>query len=252
MHALRMRLLTLLASLGLVCAATCASAHPHVWVTMQETVLYDGNSITGLQQAWTFDEIYTQQAIEGLDKNGDGKYDRQELQELAQVNIDGLKEFEYFTFAKLGNTPLKFKPPVDYWLDYTDKGILTLHFTLPLEQPVAADAPGFSFAVFDSSYFIAFDYSETDPVKLSAKAPATCKAAIHEPPEDEDSQKLNDAFANALGKDQQQPANGAAAPADGSAASPDTGTTAGGPMGDGGSVTIGTGSRSVTVQCAKS
>ena len=34
---------------------------------------------------------------------------------------------------------LKFKAPVDYWCEYKD-GILTLHFTLPLEQPVAAGA----------------------------------------------------------------------------------------------------------------
>ena len=100
---------------GLSCATSQALTHPHVWVTMKETVLYDKAAITGLQQAWTFDEIYTQQAIEGLDKNGDGKYDREELKELAQVNIDGLKEFEYFTFAKLGDKPLKFNPPVDYW-----------------------------------------------------------------------------------------------------------------------------------------
>ncbi|MEI9900970.1 MAG: DUF1007 family protein [Hyphomicrobium sp.] len=52
-----------------------------------------------------------------------------------------MKEFDYFTYAKLGSTALKFKPPVDYWLDHTDKGILTLHFTLPLEQPISADAP---------------------------------------------------------------------------------------------------------------
>ena len=106
---------------GLVLGASGAQAHPHVWVIMNETVLYDKGSITGLQQAWTFDEFYTQQAIEGLDKNGDGKYDREELKDLAQVNIDGLKEFAYFTFAKLGDTELKFKPPVDYWLDYSDK-----------------------------------------------------------------------------------------------------------------------------------
>lgn len=134
---------------GLILGATGAQAHPHVWVIMNETVLYDKGSITGLQQAWTFDEFYTQQAIEGLDKNGDGKYDREELKDLAQVNIDGLKEFAYFTFAKLGDTELKFKPPVDYWLDYSDKKILTLHFTLLLEQPVSAQASGFNFAVFD-------------------------------------------------------------------------------------------------------
>jgi ABC-type uncharacterized transport system substrate-binding protein len=115
---------------GLVLGESRAQAHPHVWVTMKETVLYDKGTITGLQQAWTFDEFYTQQAIEGLDKNGDGKYDREELKELAQVNIDGLKEFAYFTVAKLGDTELKFKPPVDYWLDYSDQKILTLHFNL--------------------------------------------------------------------------------------------------------------------------
>ena len=185
---------------GLAGSAGRALAHPHVWVTASATVLYDHNAITGLQQAWTFDEFYTQQAIEGLDKNGDGKYDRQELQELAQVNIDGLKEFAYFTNAKLGADDLKFKPPVDYWLDYTDKGVLTLHFTLPLEKPVPADAVGFAFSVSDPSYFIAFDLAKDDPVKLGPGAPPGCATTISDPSEDDaDSQKLNQAFSNALG-----------------------------------------------------
>jgi ABC-type uncharacterized transport system substrate-binding protein len=205
---------------GLVLAAGTAQAHPHVWVTMKETVLYDKGTITGLQQAWTFDELYTQQAIEGLDKNGDGRYDRDELKELAQVNIDGLKEFSYFTFAKLGDTELKFKPPIDYWLDYSDKGILTLHFTLPLEQPVSAAVPGFNFAVFDSSYFIAFEFAEADPVQLGANAPAGCKTTIHEPSEDADTQKLNDAFAGAMSQE--------------------------------GSVNLGAGGKTVAIECARS
>ena len=145
-----------------------------MWVTASATVLYDHNTITGLQQAWTFDEFYTQQAIEGLDKNGDGKYDRQELSELAQVNMDGLKEFNYFTVAKLGDADLKFKPPVDYWLEYNDQKILTLHFTLPLEKPVPAEATGFAFSVSDPSYFIAFDLAKRTP---SSSAPARPPAA---------------------------------------------------------------------------
>src|SRR3990170_6798387 len=87
-----------------------AEAHPHVWVTVEATVPYENGTITGLQEAWTFDEFYTQQAIEGLDANRDGRYDRQELSELAKVNIEGLKEFNYFTYAKLGKGDLKFKP----------------------------------------------------------------------------------------------------------------------------------------------
>jgi ABC-type uncharacterized transport system substrate-binding protein len=178
-----------------------ADAHPHVWVTVEATVPYENGTITGLQEAWTFDEFYTQQAIEGLDANRDGKYDRQELAELAKVNIDGLKEFNYFTYAKLGAGDLKFKPPVDYWLEHTDKGILKLHFTLPLEQPVQASGDGFTFQVHDPSYFIAFDLAKDNPVKLGPHAPAGCAAAVREPAEETDSQtqQLNDAFSGALG-----------------------------------------------------
>ena len=212
----------LLAATGVLFGAwNSALAHPHVWVTMKSTVLYENGAITGLRQAWTFDELYTETAIEGLDKNGDGKYSREELQELAQVNIDGLKEFDYFTYAKVGEAALAFKPPVEYWLEHTDDGILTLHFTLSLEKPVPSTTKGFSFSVFDSSYFIAFNFAEADPVQLGAGAPTSCKPSISEaPPEsDSDMQSLNDAFSSV--------------------------------MGDGGTVNIGT-SRSVAIECAKS
>jgi ABC-type uncharacterized transport system substrate-binding protein len=193
-------LAALVLTAGLDAPAHPALAHPHVWVTATATVLYDHNTITGLQQAWSFDEFYTQMAIEGLDTNGDGKYDRQELSGLAQVNIDGLKEFDYFTFAKLGTENLKFKPPVDYWLEYSDKKILTLHFTLPLEKPVPADAANFAFSVSDPSYFIAFDLAKDNPVKLGPGATPGCAATISDPSEDDaDAQKLNQAFSNALG-----------------------------------------------------
>lgn len=190
-----------LAAIVLSTLSSGANAHPHVWVSVKSTVLYDKGSISGLQQAWTFDEFYTQQAIEGLDKNGDGKYDRKELAELAQVNIDGLKEFAYFTYAKVADKDRKFKPPVDYWLEHTDKGILTLHFTLPLQESVSADAGEFSFSVYDPSYFIAFDLAEDNPVTLGSGAPAGCAPAVREPADDEDSdaQKLDQAFSSAMG-----------------------------------------------------
>ncbi len=55
-----------------------------------------------MRHKWLFDEYYTTMAIEGLDKNKDGVYDREELAELAKVNIEGLKDFAYFTFPGLG------------------------------------------------------------------------------------------------------------------------------------------------------
>lgn len=188
-------LLALVLALG---AAQPAQAHPHVWVTVETTVVYDDGRITGLRHRWVFDDLYTAMAIQGLDTNGDGAYSREELAELAQVNIDGLKEFQYFTYVKLGDTRLGHKPPVDYYLEHKDDE-LALHFTLPFEQPVMADAQGFSFSVFDESFFIAFDFGEENPVKLSAGAPEGCSANVGVP-ENEliEFKALNEAFGGAL------------------------------------------------------
>jgi len=175
-----------------------ASAHPHVWVTVKTTVLYDGGRIVGLRHAWTFDDAYTEMAIEGLDTNNDGVYSREELAELAKVNVDGLKEFGYFTYAKLGETPIGEKEPTDSYLDYKDK-LLTLYFTLPFVQPVPADAKGFNFAVFDESFFIAFDFSKDDPVVLGSGAPKDCSVDIAIPKNElEQLQALNKSFGGQL------------------------------------------------------
>ena len=117
-------------------SASSVPAHPHVWVTMETEVdLGPNKEITGFKHKWTFDELYTNFAIEGLDTNGDGVYSEEELKPLAQTNVEALKEFDYFTFAFLGATKVPLKEPVNYRLEYKDK-LLTLYFELPLEKPV--------------------------------------------------------------------------------------------------------------------
>jgi len=152
-----------------------AAAHPHVWVTMEASLLYENGAFVGIRHKWTFDEYYTASAIEGLDKNKDGIYDREELAELAKVNIDALKDFDYFTFPTLSGQALKLGEPRDYWLEHKD-GALSLLFTVPFATPVLPDAKGFAFAVYDPSFFIAFDFAKGDsPLRLGEGAPKTCK-----------------------------------------------------------------------------
>lgn len=180
--------------------AEAANAHPHVWVTYEATIVYNNGAVTGLEHVWSFDDMYTAMAIQGLDKNNDGKYTREELAELAKVNMDGLKDFNYFTFAKLNGTELKFAGPADPWLEY-ENGILRLHFRMPLEQPVLAEAQGLNFSIYDPSFFIAFEPEKTDALKL-ASAPEGCTATFVDPEADknaEDAKKLGEAFFQELG-----------------------------------------------------
>jgi len=78
-----------------------AQAHPHVWVTLHSEVLYaaDG-AMTGVRHAWTFDDMFSAYALQGIPHAKKGQYTREELASLAHVNVTSLKEYDYFTYAR--------------------------------------------------------------------------------------------------------------------------------------------------------
>ncbi|MEY9363476.1 ABC-type uncharacterized transport system substrate-binding protein [Bradyrhizobium yuanmingense] len=178
----------LAAAMTLVSGA--ASAHPHVWITATSELLYaaDG-SITGVRHAWTFDDMFSAYAVQGLESKTKGAYTSEELKPLAQTNVESLKEYAYFTFAKADGKKERFQEPVDYFLDYKDT-VLTLHFTLPLKNPVKPRQ--LVLEVFDRSFFIDFQMAKDNPIKLVG-APAGCQMKLERPNDGTASaQKLNE------------------------------------------------------------
>src|ERR1700674_1025983 len=170
---------------ALVLAPGTAQAHPHVWITATSELIYapDG-AITGVRHAWTFDDMFSTYALQGIETKTKSVYSREELSSLAQTNVDSLTEFKFFTFAKADGKKEKFQEPTDYYLEYKDAA-LTLHFTLPLTAPVKPKQ--LALEVFDPSFFIDFQLDDKNPIKLVG-APAACQLRIQRP---------NDGTANA-------------------------------------------------------
>jgi ABC-type uncharacterized transport system substrate-binding protein len=162
----------------LLFGTTAAQAHPHVWITSVSELLYapDG-TLTGVRHAWTFDDMFSTYALQGIETKRRGVYTREELAPLAQTNAESLKEFSYFSFAKADGKREKFEDPIDYFLDYSN-GQLTLHFTLPVKTPFKARQ--LVLDVFDRTYFIDFQMADKDPVKLVG-APEGCKMQLQRP-----------------------------------------------------------------------
>jgi ABC-type uncharacterized transport system substrate-binding protein len=186
--------------LGLIVALSAgvssAQAHPHVWITASSELIYapDG-SITAVRHAWTFDDMFSTYALQGIETKTKGVYSREELGPLAQTNVESLKEFAYFSFAKADGKKEKFQEPTDYFLDHKD-GALTLHFTLPLKTPVKPKQ--LVLEVFDPSYFIDFQLAGKNPITLVG-APAACQMKFQRP---------NDGSANAQRLGENNFANG--------------------------------------------
>ena len=164
---------------GLCGIASPARAHPHVWVVGTTDILFDAQGrITGLRQHWTFDEMYSAFATQGLGEKGKPPT-REELAPLAKTNVDSLAEFGYFTAARAGGKRLDFEEPKDYWLEATDKNIVSLHFTLPLKTPLEAKKP-FSFQTYDPTYFVSFSTDKGKEATL-VNAPPGCSMSAVDP-----------------------------------------------------------------------
>jgi ABC-type uncharacterized transport system substrate-binding protein len=180
------RIVFLIVGLSCLIASTPhARAHPHVWVTMTSEVLYtpDG-SVKGVRHAWTFDDMFSAFATQGLERKTKGQFTREELQSLAKVNVESLQEYAYFTYVKVNGKRQKdaLSDPVDYYLEYDPKEtVLTLHFTLPFKTPVKAKA--LDVEVYDPDFFIDFGFAEKDQVRL-VNAPAQCSASVAKPRDD--------------------------------------------------------------------
>ena len=171
-----------------------AEAHPHVFVTAKEQVIFgpDGK-VTGIRAAWTFDDMYSSFVTQGIGAP-DAILTPQQLAPLAQTNVDSLQEFGYFTIAKANGHQLEFQPPIDYSLEENKDKLVTLFFTLPLKSPVRA-SPALTVSVYDPTYFVSFEMDDKAPVSFTS-APSGCSSSVIKPrPLDSgDNQKLSEAF----------------------------------------------------------
>jgi ABC-type uncharacterized transport system substrate-binding protein len=173
---------SLLIVAGPALITTDAQAHPHVWVTIKTELVYapDG-SVTAVQHAWTFDDMFSAFATQGIPARTKGQFTRAELQPLAQVNIGSLTEYAYFTYVKIDGRAEKnaFSNPTDYWLDYDPQAaVLTLHFRLPFKKPVKTRR--LTVEIYDPEFFIDFGFADKKPVTLLG-APRQCAFSDEKP-----------------------------------------------------------------------
>jgi ABC-type uncharacterized transport system substrate-binding protein len=163
-------------------AYSSVQAHPHVWVSVQSELVMDGQKVKEINHHWTFDEAFSAFASQGLDENDDGKLSREELQPLAQVNVESLAEFDYFSDLYEKGMPhtngTVFGEPYNYWLTLEgDK--LVLHFTLPVVGEVDTHKEAV-LDVYDPTFFVDFSFADKNPAKL-VNAPANCQAHVERP-----------------------------------------------------------------------
>lgn len=172
---MKVRVAAFLASVLLCLVPASGEAHPHVWIDMHTELHFDAEGrLDAIGVHWTFDEFYSAFAVEGAQKTADG-YDDKLLAGLAEVNLQNLEEWNYFTEVAAGGDTIATGKATDgksTWDDET--GRLTLSFVVPLTAPQPSIAAPVKIRIYDPSYYISIDYQKDDPVRMSGNAPAGC------------------------------------------------------------------------------
>ena len=173
----RFSLLSLLMTLSLWLGVSPAAAHPHVWIDARAELVFDADGkLISVRHVWRFDELFSGFATQGLATNDKGEVTDEALKPIAKVNVESLKDYDYFTTLRIGGKHVGFKFPVDYWLQ-VDNGLLTLFYTLPLMEPVKIGKETVTLDVADPYYFVDFTLVPDEPALL-VNAPQGCDLKI--------------------------------------------------------------------------
>lgn len=170
----------LLLAAGLACAASAASAHPHVWITAKAELVYEAGKVAGVRHAWSFDPEYTAFVTQGLDTDHDGRLTPEELAGLAAENTANLAEFGYFTRLKVAGKDQAFAQPKEPSMRMQGRA-LTLSFLLPLKTPVQQGRGVAALEVYDPTFFVSFAFADGADAATLAGAPQGCAATLTRP-----------------------------------------------------------------------
>jgi ABC-type uncharacterized transport system substrate-binding protein len=158
--------------------ATPACAHPHIFIDAKAELVFAGSTLTAIKHTWQFDDAFSAFAVQGLDTNRDGKLSADELAPLAALNVKGLADYGYYTYAMVDQKNVELAPPSDYRVEWSGSR-LTLFFTLPLKAPAQLKASA-AVQIFDIEYYTAFTFP-ADAAFTLAGAPTGCIGSYVKP-----------------------------------------------------------------------
>lgn len=193
----------LIVASALALAATCwasapALAHPHVFAEARLDVMVSPEgSVQSLRHLWRFDDLFSSTVLVEFDKNGDLKLDEGELDEVANVVKDSLKEYDYFQVVSVDGKSVAMAAPAQLMANYEDNQLIILFESAPKSELKLAGKV--DFGIYDPTFYTAINFVEDESMAVD-HMPASCKREVVRPDPDEalaqNQSTLTEAFFN--------------------------------------------------------
>lgn len=165
------------AALGL-CLAGPAAAHPHSYLDASLGLILAEGRITAIDVIWLFDEIDTELALDGNDKDGNGKLNEAELAELATRMQRHIATQRFHTHIRVDGKAVPLAAIDQLHLELRDKR-MQARFRAPLPEPIDPRAHKAIIGLYDDSYYIQFGFDPARDLKLDGALPERCRLVTY-------------------------------------------------------------------------
>ena len=169
----------LLAVLSLLILPRAAFAHPHVFIDNRVVFMFAGDKIIALTESWTFDEIFSDQLLQGFDANGDGKFDKAESKAVAAGTLPNLKKFRYFNYIWVDGKDLGVIDPIDFTASAKNKKV-TFVFSMKLPKPVDPKTQKIKVEINDREFYVEVDLAKDQPILFHGNQGVTCEPKVRD------------------------------------------------------------------------
>jgi len=160
-------------------SVTSALGHPHMWVDLESRVVLniDDGSVA-IQQVWLFDDFFSTSVIEdsSLYPGGTNAGIQNEIERITEA----LKPYNYFTEIEMGGKKLSSTLVGDISWEVIDNRI-KMSFTVAPNESSVSDVQGWSYAIFDPTYYIEMLHAEGSSITIDGNFAQKCNAWIEQP-----------------------------------------------------------------------
>lgn len=162
----------------LFAVAPQALSHPHSFISMQTTLIYKDNQLTGLKMHWVMDAITSADILYDA---GQAKPDSVVWKKLAAEVMANVLGQHYFTEFWHEGKAVKFNnlPPEYRLLRQGNQAVL--EFVLPLGEPQPLRGQRYTFSTFDPTYFVDMTFDSEKSLHIPSELAKQCLFSLKTP-----------------------------------------------------------------------
>lgn len=160
-------------------SVTSALGHPHMWVDLESRVVLNNDAGTvAIQQVWLFDDFFSTSVIEdaSLDPGGTNAGIQKEIERITEA----LKPYNYFTKIEMEGKNLSSTLIGDVTWEVI-KNRIEMRFTVAPNESSVSDVQGWSYAIFDPTYYIEMLHVEDASILIDGDVAQKCSSWIEQP-----------------------------------------------------------------------